>query len=678
MTRDLPLGNGNLLVTFDSDYNLRDIYYPHVGKANQSSACVSRTGVWVDGKFSWLQDSSWQKSLDYVLDTLATRVVLTNEELGLRLQFNDAVDFSRDIFLRRVEVFNLEPRPREVRLFFHYEFLFWEVGRGDTIYYDPEGNNLVAYKDDCYFLLNGALGDQIGVVDWTTGHKDGGEGEAWLDPDAGILKREGISFGTVEGVVAVHEPVLPANGSSAIYAWIAAGRSLDECQSQNRFVTERKPQYLLTRTMNYWRAWLNKEETDMHDLSPEFVRLYQRSLLIIRSQVDNGGGIIAAGESGLTAIAHGQESYAYVWPRDGAYTANALDKAGYAFLASRFYDFCRNVISHQPVESDSQNAYEESTFMLHKYTPDGRMASSWMSLVDESGQPQLPIQEDGTALLPYALWRHYRKFRDIELFRPLFRPLVLSTGNFMVDFREPKTGLPAPSYDLWEEKRGIYSYTVATVWAGLTAAANLANLFGEKFYVEKFQTAAAEIKQACETHLYDDAEGRFLKSVSIGPGVNIQKDPTVDASLYALWYFGMFDPKDPRIERTMQAVTDRLSCQTQIGGIARYEGDAYHWDETLQVDRAKIPGNPWFITTLWQAQYQIAKAESLDELTLAIPFLQWACERALPSGVMAEQLHPLTGEPVSVSPLTWSHATFVAAVQEYLEKFEHLSRTLDA
>ena len=196
--------------------------------------------------------------------------------------------------------------------------------------------------------------------------------------------------------------------------------------------------------------------------------------------------------------------------------------------------------------------------------------------------------------------------------------------------------------------------------------------------MEKFQTAAAEIKQACETHLYDDAEGRFLKSVSIGPGVNIQKDPTVDASLYALWYFGMFDPKDPRIERTMQAVTDRLSCQTQIGGIARYEGDAYHWDETLQVDRAKIPGNPWFITTLWQAQYQIAKAESLDELTLAIPFLQWACERALPSGVMAEQLHPLTGEPVSVSPLTWSHATFVAAVQEYLEKFEHLSRTLDA
>ncbi len=33
MPSDLPLGNGNLLVNFDKDYNLRDIYYPYVGKA---------------------------------------------------------------------------------------------------------------------------------------------------------------------------------------------------------------------------------------------------------------------------------------------------------------------------------------------------------------------------------------------------------------------------------------------------------------------------------------------------------------------------------------------------------------------------------------------------------------------------------------------------------------------
>jgi hypothetical protein len=52
--------------------------------------------------------------------------------------------------------------------------------------------------------------------------------------------------------------------------------------------------------------------------------------------------------------------------------------------------------------------------------------------------------------------------------------------------------------------------------------------------------------------------------------------------------------------------------------------------------------------------------------------LEWCAQRANPSGVMAEQFHPYTGEDMSVSPLTWSHATYVIVVQHYLRKFELL------
>jgi len=45
----------------------------------------------------------------------------------------------------------------------------------------------------------------------------------------------------------------------------------------------------------------------------------------------------------------------------------------------------------------------------------------------------------------------------------------------------------------------------------------------------------------------------------------------------------------------------------------------------------------------------------------------------LPSGVMAEQLHPYTGEPLSVSPLTWSHAAYVRVVREYLDRTAQLN-----
>jgi glucoamylase len=41
---------------------------------------------------------------------------------------------------------------------------------------------------------------------------------------------------------------------------------------------------------------------------------------------------------------------------------------------------------------------------------------------------------------------------------------------------------------------------------------------------------------------------------------------------------------------------------------------------------------------------------------------------------MAEQVHPYTNAPLSVSPLTWSHATLVATVQEYLAKRPGLVR----
>ena len=48
--------------------------------------------------------------------------------------------------------------------------------------------------------------------------------------------------------------------------------------------------------------------------------------------------------------------------------------------------------------------------------------------------------------------------------------------------------------------------------------------------------------------------------------------------------------------------------------------------------------------------------------------LDWVVRSASPAGVVAEQLNPLTGEPLSVAPLTWSHATFVETVLDFVEK----------
>ena len=117
----------------------------------------------------------------------------------------------------------------------------------------------------------------------------------------------------------------------------------------------------------------------------------------------------------------------------------------------------------------------------------------------------------------------------------------------------------------------------------------------------------------------------------------------------------------------MKAIEDRLTIKTKVGGVARYEDDYYH---QVSQDTDNIPGNPWFICTLWMADYQIAKATTTEEVRQAAKYLEWVADRALPSGCLAEQVHPETNAPLSVSPLTWSHATVVATLVGYLNKLE--------
>ena len=48
MPRDIPVGNGRLLVTFDRHYQIRDLYFPHVGQENHAGAGPCRFGVYAD------------------------------------------------------------------------------------------------------------------------------------------------------------------------------------------------------------------------------------------------------------------------------------------------------------------------------------------------------------------------------------------------------------------------------------------------------------------------------------------------------------------------------------------------------------------------------------------------------------------------------------------------------
>jgi len=96
MPRDIPVGNGKLLICFDQNYCIRELYFPHVGLENHVGGKFCRLGVWVDGQFSWV-GPDWERELRYLPDTLVTEVKLAHPALGLALECHDTVDFHEDL-----------------------------------------------------------------------------------------------------------------------------------------------------------------------------------------------------------------------------------------------------------------------------------------------------------------------------------------------------------------------------------------------------------------------------------------------------------------------------------------------------------------------------------------------------------------------------------------------------
>src|SRR5688572_13992237 len=230
--RDIPVGNGSLLVNFDAKYQIRDIYFPHVGQENHTEGFPFRFGVWSEGSFSWIFADDWERKLSYLHETLVTDVRLENSRLGLRISCNDTVASHNNIFLRRVSVRNLHDARREVRVFLHHDFRIYENKVGDTAYYDPESQALIHYKKHRYFLIN----TEPHFDSFATGRKAFREHEGtWRDAEDGELSGGVVTEGSVDSTLGLYLSLEPG-GEQEFFYWIAAGNSYDQVVDLNAHV----------------------------------------------------------------------------------------------------------------------------------------------------------------------------------------------------------------------------------------------------------------------------------------------------------------------------------------------------------------------------------------------------------------------------------------------------------
>jgi len=655
MSRAITIGNGSLLIGLDHRGQLRDLYYPHVGESNHVSGAsgnfVHRIGVFVDNNISWLDSDDWEIEICDNYHTGIGSFTAVNRKLGVTIVSKDAVHNEANVFLRNFIVSNNGETAREIKLFLSQQFRIAESRRGDTGFYDPRVKAIVHYKGTTTFLIN-AFCNGVQFSEYNIGlfGIEGKEG-TYMDAVDGKLEKNPIEHGSVDSVIGL-SATLAAGESADVYYWIVCGNTIPAVHVLDNYVIEETAVRLIDSTQNYWSAWLDKEKRDLSILPAKLKNLFTRSLVIMRVHTDNDGGIIASSDTDM--LHHGRDTYSYVWPRDGAVIASAFDINGYRDVATRFFQFISKCI-------------EPGGYLMHKYRADGTLGSSWHPWL-QHGVPRLPIQEDETASVVAALWEHYERYRDIEFIESLYNKFIEPAAKFMSDYIEPTTGLPQASYDLWEEKYGTSTYTCASVFGGLMAAAKFAMILGKDDDARTYQAIAGRIQTAIATVLYDEDLGMFVKHVLHTEDGELVFDRTLDiSSFYGVIAFDVFDIDDPKIKKAAKTIEERLQVKSVSKGYIRYENDSYY-----RMQDADTP-NPWVITTLWMAQYQIKRATKLSELKEPLELLEWTASHATTGGVLAEQMHPTTRAHLSTAPLIWSHAEYVITVERYLSKVKELS-----
>ena len=639
MARPIVLSNGELHVGINTYGMVHDFYFPYVGFENHSAGKDTRhkVGVWCDGQISWLDDSDWQITQQIASGALIGHTKAWNEQLEILLEFDDFITTHTNAFIRNIHVVNLKSEERDIRLFMHQAFAIGDSrSNTDTAQYLPDSDAVLHYRGRRAFIIGGKTAHGLPFDQHSIGlfGIEGREG-TYRDADDGNLSGSNVEHGRVDSTIRF-QLLVPGHESRRVSYWIAAGTSMREALMVHRQMQEKDTSYHLAQTVNWWDEWLQPVYVTADKLPTKYRELFIHSALVIKAHIDKRGAVIASSDTSM--LNYSRDAYAYCWPRDGAYALWPLMRLGYEAEARQFFEFCRRGL-------------HPNGYLMHKYRADGALGSSWHPYVHGT-ESAPPIQEDETALTLFMFAQYYHQQEDKALLDEFYDSMVRPMADFMASYVDQLTGLPRPSYDLWEEKFLTTTYTTAVVQASLAAAAELAEIMDDGDNAVKWRTASDDMIVAAHKYLYNHKREAFYKGLIV-KNDQIEFDETIDvSSFYGVYMFGLFSSRSEEVTQMYQTLTDTFHLSDKSPGLPRYEYDEYHRIDTHSL------GNTWVITSLWLAQYSL----EVHDQPQAMAILDWLDRNVGAANMLAEQIDPSSGAPLSVSPLVWSHAEYMATL----------------
>lgn len=640
MARPIVLSNGELHVGIN-DYGLvHDFYFPYVGLENHAAdnALRHHVGVWVNGAVSWLDDGAWAFSFSYPHKALVGHTVATNAGLGITLEFDDMVDAEFSALMRTIHVINNHPDAREVRLFMHQAFIIGDsASNTDTAQYLPEDKAMLHYRGRRAFVISGQQETGTWFDQYTCGlfgieGKDG----TWKDAEDGELTSCNVEHGRVDSTFRFTLAIEP-HGSARVNYWIACGTSLREALFVHKQIQKQGYHARFNATAHHWHQWLQPAKSLSSRLPEPLQDRLIESLMILKAHMDKRGAVIASTDTAM--LNQWRDVYGYAWPRDGAYAIWPLIRIGYYDEPYRFFDFCRRGLN-------------PGGYLSHKYRADGALGSSWHPYLHDNGELAPPIQTDETAIVLFVFAQFYQTHEDAKLLHDFYEPMVVPMADFLSDYIDQKSGLPRPSYDLWEQVHMTTLYTTAVTCAALYAAANLADDHKDTDRAVQWRTAAETMSDSARSTFYNSEKKVFYKGFTHDASGHVTMDPTIDMSgIYGAFMYGLFEAGSDEVKNSIGTAQAAFSFDSANPGMPRFEADAY------QSADGTTP-NWWPIVSLWVAQYSL----EIGDNAIADTIIDWVTARMRSTSVLPEQINPHTGDNMSVEPLAWSQAEYISTL----------------
>lgn len=353
--------------------------------------------------------------------------------------------------------------------------------------------------------------------------------------------------------------------------------------------------------------------------------------------------------------------YYYDWVRDTALTMRAMVD---------YYELKKDpkikqlLFTWVDAEAFRQNQPTFTGLGEPKYFIDGRgYTGGW-------GRPQ----NDGPALRAITMIKFARILlkegnQDFVL-KVLYHGTIPANSVIKKDLEYTAHHWREPSFDLWEEEKGMHFYTLLAQHTALQEGALLARELGDAGAAQFYDQESRKIAQSLKSLYVDPTIG--LKTTMGREGGLGYKNSNIDvAPLLALLhnhpYQKVFPFRSAPVQKYVSVLIDTFNnlyavnkAYPDLGvAIGRYPEDRYDGYQTSG------QGNPWFLSTIGLAEYycQLNREAFRSDLSQKI---ENQFKRVLfhsdRRGAMSEQFNHNNGVMQGATELTWSHNAYLTAM----------------